>query len=96
MIVCEAVKDEMTGVPLQAVGADVFVALACPSTLILTVTIVPNSTPLALRRRQVPLCAPGAVGAVIATNRSAVAPLAVFGTGIALVVDIASPLAKTS
>jgi len=86
----------MTGVPLQAVGTEGFVALACPSTLILTVTIVPNSTPLALRRRQVPLCAPGAVGAVIATSRSAVAPLAVFGTGIALVVDIASPLAKTS
>ncbi len=75
IILWEAVKDEMLGAPLQAVGADVFVGLDAadaPRTVILTMTLVPNTLPLGLRRRHVPECAPGATGAAIATSKSAV------------------------
>ncbi len=97
MMVCEALNDEMTGAPLHVVDAGVLTgAGAAPSTLILTVTIVPNNPPRGLRNRHVPVCAPGVAGAVIGTSRSAVAPVAVLGIVKARVVVIASPLTNTS
>jgi hypothetical protein len=97
MTVADVVKDAMCGVPVQPDGALVAVAGGGePGTLIETSTVCPNGVPEPLRIRQRPEWPPGADGAFIGTEMSAVAPGVVGGTATIVLVDIASPLTKTN
>lgn len=97
MLAGEAVNDGMFGVPEQPVGEladdddDGAEDDAPPTTFILTVRLLPNNVPSGARMRHVPVTAPAPPGAFIATDKSAVAPGAVLGTGTVTFVVIAVP-----
>ncbi len=66
------------------------------ATLIEMVNGAPKVFPVLLLNCHSPRCAPGVLGAVIGTSKSAVCPGSVVGTRIDLAGVIASPFAKTS
>lgn len=89
MVVGEALKNSMFGVPEQVAGVE------AGTTRMLAFNVSPNKTPAGFLNRHTLLKLPRVAGAVIGTIRSAVVPVAVAGTGTG-VAAMTCPLKRTN